>query len=1110
MKKNYFVKSIIFSFVLLSVIIFSCDKKNIIEDDLNVCIKSFELLNSENEGKNLGSNIDCEIDAENYTISLTVPHTAVLDGLKFNITPCEGTTISPASGEEINFEEVVEESIEEQATTEGADEKTTKKPSPQRYKKVFTVTKDGKSQDYTVYITKALASDCSISSFKLEKSKNETKIFGDREGQITEADEANTITLHISDAATLDEALNPTIIHTGASISSGELISTTADSAGTSITTTTVNYTLTAADGKTTKVYVVKYIKDLSSNNIISVFSFTKDTSNNSNTGLKLTRSSTVVESRAANITISDDDGTIKVKASTAATITALIPTITKHERATISPEIAPHDYNTNNNKVYTVTAEDGQTKEYTVSVTKNLSNDKSMTSFTFKHSVNTDKGFGSTDYSAGTITTPTGDEDVTVTIAKIPVSITDLNGLKPTIDISAGAIVSPASLAPQNFTRGTAVDYTVTAQDGTTRKYKVTIGELSAATDITSFTIKQADHTSLSSKITADMTISPTNSGSDYTIVLDGEDQTTVSLSPEIVVSPGATVDPASKVETEFTYGTAKTYTVTAENGTTKAYSVIVKSSNSKMKSFKFKTDTGKKIVQDVEGVIRDNTITVKVPHDAVVTALTPEVLGNNGSKVTIKGQETDANTEQNFSSSKTYTVTAQDGTTSDYTVTVTPNAEPQIQNFIFAIASPNNNKNLGNNPITGTITHNSGDTPGEIIVKVPHDAEIGELTPTVTTSSGATVYKGTATEAANTPNNFDNSHSTPKEYSVVDSAGGRKVYEVKVYKEPAITEFKFEKNKNTDAGFPTNPTYYTASAITQGTLSTNGTIAITVANTVDVTKLLKASISGNNINSSTTIIDITFDSPPSSGSTYSKTITVQNEHLSDFTKTYTVNLTKEAAPQLTSFKIGAKPEKGIAAEVDAALTHPTDGGNTGTIKLKFPYNVANHSTDIVLTGLTPTIEPNNNGYTVSPTSGQEISGDISSESHKTFTLTTALGSTSKYTVTAVKGPYISSFKFAVADSSSGTNTGITTEVVGTINHEDNTIKLVVPKEVSESPIQLTPTIEVGGDSATVDPTSGTSKEFTVDESTTVDYTVTGAESMTKVYKVTVTKASS
>ncbi|BAV94631.1 DUF5018 domain-containing protein [Ichthyobacterium seriolicida] len=1111
MKKNYFVKSIIFSFVLLSVIIFSCDKKNIIEDDLNVCIKSFELLNSENEGKNLGSNIDCEIDAENYTISLTVPHTAVLDGLKFNITPCEGTTISPASGEEINFEEVVEESIEEQATTEGADEKTTKKPSPQRYKKVFTVIKDGKSQDYTVYITKALASDCSISSFKLEKSKNETKIFGDREGQITEADEANTITLHISDAATLD-GLTPTIVYTGTSFSSESPVSTTENS----ITTTTVNYTVTAADEKTTKVYKVIYIKDLSSNNKISVFSFTKDTTNN--TGLKLTRSSADT-ARPGDVVISNNSTntgteTISVKVSTAATITALTPTITKHENAIISPAIESYNYGNNATKVYTVTAQDGQAKQYTVSVAKDLSNNKNMTSFKFEYTQNTDKSFNSQDYD-GTINNPSSEEDGTVTIAKMPHTITNLTGLKPSIVLSnSNATVSPGNGIAQDFTRGEEKIYTVTAQDGTTRKYKVTIGELSAAADITSFIIKKSDHTTPNEVRMTGSEVSGviSNSGSNHTITisLDGEGDTSVNLKPEIIVSPGATVSPTSGAGTEFTYGTAQTYTVIAENGTQTTYRVTVKSSNSKLESFNFKSTTGNnqstgKIVQEVEGTINDTdkTVKVNVPYDAVLNGLTPDIEVYNGASVTAPSGG--ANTAQDFSSgSVTYTVTAQDGkSTTEYTVTVTQNAAPQIESFKFMTAS-NNSKNLGGD-ITGTITHNSGTTAGEIIVKVPHDADLNGLVPTVTGASNVTVYKGGAdsTAAANSSDDFSNSHTSPVQYSAVGPAGGRKVYSVKVYKEPAITEFKFTNTDNTEVSFPSGTTEYIASPITQGDFLGSGTIAITVANTVDVTKLKKASITGDNIAANLVISDLNFIS----GSV--TVVTVANEHLPSYTKNYNVTVTNEAAPQLTSFTITANSTNGITADVQATtITHP-NGSNTGTIKLKFPKNNAN---EFNLAGLSYTSNPptSSGGYTLTPSSPL----DSSSIHEKEFTLTTALGSTSKYTVTAVKGPYISSFKF---ENSQNSEKSLGSDVVGTIDHAASTIQLLVSSGVtmdSDGKVTLKPTIELGGDTAVATSNainSGTEYSFTPDGSTAVEYTVKNSSdaNFTKTYNVTVTKGS-
>lgn len=52
----------------------------------------------------------------------------------------------------------------------------------------------------------------------------------------------------------------------------------------------------------------------------------------------------------------------------------------------------------------------------------------------------------------------------------------TDITNLAPAIEISPGASVSPASGVGQNFTDGVSFPYTVTAEDGTTQTYNVTV----------------------------------------------------------------------------------------------------------------------------------------------------------------------------------------------------------------------------------------------------------------------------------------------------------------------------------------------------------------------------------------------------------------------------------------------------------------------------------------------------------------------------------------------------------------------------------------------------------------------------------------------------------
>ncbi|BAV94715.1 hypothetical protein [Ichthyobacterium seriolicida] len=108
-----------------------------------------------------------------------------------------------------------------------------------------------------------------------------------------------------------------------------------------------------------------------------------------------------------------------------------------------------------------------------------------------------------------------------------------------------------------------------------------------------------------------------------------------------------------------------------------------------------------------------------------------------------------------------------------------------------------------------------------------------------------------------------------------------------------------------------------------------------------------------------------------------------------------------------------------------------------------------------------------------------------------------------------------VKSFKFT--DSSNNDKNLGGTDVDGTIDHANNTITLELPSGVTmdtgaiANTVTLKPTIVLGGDdTTTVSPNTETSTQFTIDGSTAVEYTVTGADGMTKTYKITVSKASS
>ena len=205
--------------------------------------------------------------------------------------------------------------------------------------------------------------------------------------------------------------------------------------------------------------------------------------------------------------------------------VTSLTPTITVSEDASVSPASGVAQ-NFTSPVVYTVTAADDSEKAYTVTVTVAASDAKDITAFSISDNVGLFSG-----------------TNITVSVPYIA----DLTTLVPTISIT-GASVSPASGVAHDFT--TAQTYTVTAANGTTKAYSVTVTHLPA----TQFVFRVV--TSVSSET---FTLPLIASGS-YDMLVDWGDGTTVD---NITVW-----DAASKTHS---YATAGTHVISISGTCTK-----------------------------------------------------------------------------------------------------------------------------------------------------------------------------------------------------------------------------------------------------------------------------------------------------------------------------------------------------------------------------------------------------------------------------------------------------------------------------------------------------------------------------------------------------------
>ncbi len=155
--------------------------------------------------------------------------------------------------------------------------------------------------------------------------------------------------------------------------------------------------------------------------------------------------------------TIDEDNRLVRLDFPAGTDVTHLTPTITVSNYATIEPASGvAQDFT--NPVFYTVTAMDGSEAQYMVEAfVHDADNEKSILLFRFD-ALDDD----------GVI------DEILHRIDFVLPAETDVTQLVPTIEVSEGATVDPASGVAQDFTNP--VTYTVTAQNGTTAVYTVTV----------------------------------------------------------------------------------------------------------------------------------------------------------------------------------------------------------------------------------------------------------------------------------------------------------------------------------------------------------------------------------------------------------------------------------------------------------------------------------------------------------------------------------------------------------------------------------------------------------------------------------------------------------
>ncbi|WP_189362655.1 malectin domain-containing carbohydrate-binding protein, partial [Algibacter mikhailovii] len=302
----------------------------------------------------------------------------------------------------------------------------------------------------------------------------------------------------------------------------------------------------------------------------------------------------------------------------------------------------------------------------------------------------------------------------------------TDLVTLIPTITISGDATINPESGVVQDFT--SPVTYTVTAEDTTiTEDWIITVTEApSTAADIIAFSFDEQ---------TGAATINTT----DNTVTIEVANGTSLlSLSPTIEVSADATISPNSEVAQDFT--SPVTYSVTAQDGVTSVdWSITVNEAPSiatDITLFTLVEQTGSAVINTT-----DNTVTIEVANGTSLLSLSPTIEVSADATIS-----PDSEVAQDFTSPVTYTVSAQDGITTENWI-VTVNEAPSIETDIVAFTF---------DEATGPATISSENHT--ITIEVPDGTVVTALTPsTFTLSEGATASPdGNSAQDFSSPVNY------------------------------------------------------------------------------------------------------------------------------------------------------------------------------------------------------------------------------------------------------------------------------------------------------------------------------------------------------------------
>ena len=185
-----------------------------------------------------------------------------------------------------------------------------------------------------------------------------------------------------------------------------------------------------------------------------------------------------------------------------------------------------------------------------------------------------------------------------------------------------------------------------------------------------------------------------------------------------------------------------------------------ILKSSEKQITSFVFETGNNTVLTEDLTVTIAESnkTISTAVAYGMDITALTPTIQISDRASINPSGA-------QDFSSPVTYSVTAEDGTKTEYTATIAiaENTGKKMLSFLF--------KAEDNESLSEDLVAEIDEDEQTITTMAPAGTDLTNLLPTLAVSQGATAAPMEAQD-----------FSTPISYTVTAEDGSSADYEVNI----------------------------------------------------------------------------------------------------------------------------------------------------------------------------------------------------------------------------------------------------------------------------------------------------------------------------------------